>query len=216
MGKDREIVIAQVCHDLRAPLARIRLAAELLSDSERQLAKGIVQDTEDCHLIINQLTEFARSADKSLPVCVSINPLIRDVVSLFQGSEPGQIETDLDEHIVAVFVDPIAIRRALSNLITNAFRYGKGWIKLSTGISRKRDSIWFCVEDNGPGIQASQVERLMQPFQRGEEATSGTGLGLAIVCRVAKQHSGSFSVCNRAEGGLKARLTIPYTKANDA
>jgi len=215
MVKDREIVIAQICHDLRTPLARIRLAAEMLPDSERKLAKGIVQDTEECCLIINQLIDLACSADKSLSIRVSINPLIREVISSFQIDESGQIETELDEHIGTVFADPVAIRRVLSNLITNAFRYGNGWIKISSGINQKRDFIWLCVEDNGPGIEASQVERLMQPFERGEGSASGSGLGLAIVRRIARQHSGGFSVLNRAEGGLKARFTIPYTKAND-
>jgi len=211
--KERELCVAEVCHDLLTPLARIRLASEMLSDSDNLLAKGINQDAEECRLIINQVTDFACSADKSLSTRVSINLLIQEVIGSFLSRDSCQIETELNEQTIPVFADPVALRRAISNLITNAIRYGHGWIRVSSGICHIDKCVWVCVEDNGPGIEKSEVERLIQPFERGEESANGAGLGLAIVRRIVRQHSGVFTVCNRKEGGLKARLTISYIES---
>lgn len=211
--KDKDLQLAEICHDLRAPLARIRLASEMLGQSESLLAKEIAKGTEECSLIINQITDFARPSVKGIAVRVNINTLITEVIDLSLKCESCCVETELSAEVQGVFADPVAIRRAISNLIANACRYGNGWLKVSSGISREQKRVWICIEDNGPGIKESDLERLLQPYERGDKATSGSGLGLAIVRRIAKQHSGEFSVCNRIEGGLKAHFSIPLTES---
>lgn len=108
------------------------------------------------------------------------------------------------------------MKRCVANLVVNALRYGNGWVKISSGTSADRTSAWYCVEDNGPGIQEDQVSRMFQPLTRGDSArgsdAEGTGLGLAIVKRIIDQHDGVITVTNRSDGGLKVQITLPLVK----
>ncbi|MCV5745995.1 ATP-binding protein, partial [Escherichia coli] len=82
-------------------------------------------------------------------------------------------------------------------------------MKISTGVTADKQLVWICVEDNGPGIEQSQIAKLFEPFTRGDTArgSEGTGLGLAIVKRIVIQHSGSVVMRNRSEGGLIAQIS---------
>ena len=95
-------------------------------------------------------------------------------------------------------------------------RYGNGWVKVSTGITVDNALVWVCVEDNGPGIEESQIGQLFEPFTRGDTArgSEGTGLGLAIVKRIANQHQISVTFYNRSDGGLRAQFSFPSIKAS--
>ncbi len=142
-----------------------------------------------------------------------LNDIAKDVA----GSEGGYeipIETDLQEPNKPVLGSPIAIKRAVSNLVVNAVRYGNGWVKVSSGMTADNKLTWVCVEDNGPGIEKDQVAKLFEPFTRGDTArgSEGTGLGLAIVKRIMSQHLGSVVVNNRSEGGLKVQISFPVAK----
>ena len=110
-----------------------------------------------------------------------------------------------------IYANPIAIKRAISNLVVNAIRYGNGWVSITTGMSADGKQVWVSVEDNGPGIRQDQIAKLLEPFTRGDTArgSEGTGLGLAIVKRIANQHNGTISVSNRSEGGVRALLRLP-------
>ena len=108
---------------------------------------------------------------------------------------------------------PQALARALSNLLENARKYGGGEVAVDTRIDD--DDIVIDVLDRGPGIAASQIERLKRPFTRLETARSdagGTGLGLAIVERIARLHEGTLELLARDGGGLIARLRLPLKK----
>lgn len=100
----------------------------------------------------------------------------------------------------------------------NALRYGNGWVKVSSGMTADKKLVWLSVEDNGPGIDPSQVNKVFEPFTRGDTArgSEGTGLGLAIVKRIVSQHHGAVSVSNRTQGGLRAQISFPtkQQKAN--
>ncbi len=106
-------------------------------------------------------------------------------------------------------INPLAIKRAVANMVVNAARYGNGWIRVSSG--RELDRAWFQVEDDGPGIDQEQIAHLLQPFVRGDSArtTSGTGLGLAIVQRIIDAHQGELSFDTSEKGGLKIRAWLP-------
>jgi two-component system osmolarity sensor histidine kinase EnvZ len=94
-------------------------------------------------------------------------------------------------------------------MVVNAARYGNGWIKVNSGKEPQR--VWFEVEDDGPGIEPSQLKYLFQPFVRGDSArsTSGTGLGLAIVQRIVDAHAGTLEIGSSARGGLRIRAYLP-------
>ncbi|WP_217541306.1 two-component system sensor histidine kinase EnvZ [Vibrio metschnikovii] len=210
LEEDRALLMAGISHDLRTPLTRIRLATEMMSPQDSYLAEGIISDTEECNEIISQFMDYLKPVDKQTFQAVDLNEIGGDIASS-EGGYELHIETDFQASIEPVFGNPIAIKRAVSNLVVNALRYGNGWVKISTGVTADKRMAWVCVEDNGPGIDPSQVQKVFEPFIRGDTArgSEGTGLGLAIVKRIVGQHHGAVVLNNRSEGGLKIQLSFP-------
>ncbi|KLN65527.1 MULTISPECIES: two-component system sensor histidine kinase EnvZ [Vibrio] len=213
LEEDRALLMAGISHDLRTPLTRIRLATEMMSPEDSYLAEGIISDTEECNEIISQFMDYLKPVNKQSFIEVDLNEIANDVASS-EGGYEVQIDTDLHQPLKETLGSPIAIKRAVSNLVVNAIRYGDGWTKVSTGITADNKLVWVCVEDNGPGIEQSQIAKLFEPFTRGDTArgSEGTGLGLAIVKRIVSQHNGSVIVNNRSGGGLKVQISFPATK----
>ncbi|KIE19511.1 osmolarity sensor protein [Vibrio sinaloensis] len=213
LEEDRALLMAGISHDLRTPLTRIRLATEMMSPEDSYLAEGIIGDTEECNEIISQFMDYLKPVNKQSFIEVDLNDIADDVASS-EGGYEVQIETQLYQPMKETLGSPIAIKRAVSNLVVNALRYGNGWVKVSTGITADSKLVWVCVEDNGPGIEQSQIGKLFEPFTRGDTArgSEGTGLGLAIVKRIVSQHNGSVIVNNRSGGGLKVQISFPVMK----
>ncbi|WP_394127364.1 two-component system sensor histidine kinase EnvZ [Vibrio hepatarius] len=213
LEEDRALLMAGISHDLRTPLTRIRLATEMMSPEDSYLAEGIISDTEECNEIISQFMDYLKPVNKDSFIPVDLNDIANDVASS-EGGYEVQIETELHQPLKETIGSPIAIKRAVSNLVTNAIRYGNDWIKVSTGITADNKLVWVCIEDNGPGIEQSQIGKLFEPFTRGDTArgSEGTGLGLAIVKRIVSQHNGSVIVNNRSGGGLKVQISFPASK----
>ncbi|GAA5645511.1 MULTISPECIES: two-component system sensor histidine kinase EnvZ [Vibrio] len=210
LEEDRALLMAGISHDLRTPLTRIRLATEMMSPQDSYLAEGIIGDTEECNEIISQFMDYLKPVNQQSFEAVSLNDLARDVATS-EGGYEIQVETELNPQMKDAIGSPIAIKRAISNLVVNAIRYGNGWVKVSTGMTADNKLAWVCVEDNGPGIENSQIGKLFEPFTRGDTArgSEGTGLGLAIVKRIVSQHRGAVVVNNRSQGGLKAQISFP-------
>lgn len=210
LEEDRALLMAGISHDLRTPLTRIRLATEMMSPEESYLAESIISDTEECNEIISQFMDYLKPVNKETFEAVNINEIAEDVASAEAGHEV-EVNVDLHQETANAFGNPIALKRAVTNLVVNAVRYGNGWVRVSSGMTADKTMVWVCVEDNGPGIEPSQVSKLFEPFTRGDTArgSEGTGLGLAIVKRIANQHSGSVMVSNRSEGGLRAQISFP-------
>ncbi|USD65167.1 two-component system sensor histidine kinase EnvZ [Vibrio sp. SCSIO 43136] len=210
LEEDRTLLMAGVSHDLRTPLTRIRLATEMMSPEDQYLAEGIIGDTEECNEIISQFMDYLKPVDAQSFEAVWLSDIARDV-AVAEGGYELEIEQSLFNHKRPVLGNAIAIKRAISNLVVNAIRYGNGWVKVTTGVTADNKLAWVCVEDNGPGIERSELNKVFQPFTRGDTArgSEGTGLGLAIVRRIVRQHNGLISVNNRSEGGLKAQLSFP-------
>lgn len=210
LEEDRALLMAGICHDLRTPLTRIRLATEMMSPEDSYLAEGIISDTEECNEIISQFMDYLKPVDRDSFQAVFVDDIAREVSSS-EGGYEIQIETDIPEAMKPALGNPIAMKRAVSNLVVNALRYGNGWVKVSTGMTADNKLAWVTVEDNGPGIPQDQVGKLFEPFTRGDTArgSEGTGLGLAIVKRIVSQHQGAVVVNNRSEGGLKAQISFP-------
>ncbi|KOO02855.1 two-component system sensor histidine kinase EnvZ [Vibrio nereis] len=213
LEEDRALLMAGISHDLRTPLTRIRLATEMMSPEDSYLAEGIISDTEECNEIISQFMDYLKPVNKQSFVEVDLNEIANDV-AMSEGGYEVEIETDLHQPMKMTLGSPISIKRAVSNLVVNALRYGNGWVKVSTGITADSKLVWVCVEDNGPGIAQNQIGKLFAPFTRGDTArgSEGTGLGLTIVKRIVSQHSGTVVVNNRSGGGLKVQVSFPTMK----
>ncbi len=209
LDSERTLLLAGISHDLRTPLARLRLAVEMLPDEVGESTRnGMVQDISDMDNIINQFLDFVRGVEGEPPQMVDINALIQSVAD--RHARAGRhVELKLSSNY-KVQLRPLAIHRLIGNLIDNAFAYGKGKVAVSTRITA--GYIVVSIMDNGPGIPASHMNRLLRPFERMDSARGnegGSGLGLAIADRIAKLHKGKLELLNRPEGGLEARLSLP-------
>jgi two-component system osmolarity sensor histidine kinase EnvZ len=204
LERERATVLAGISHDLRTPLARLRLALEML-EGDAAVRDGIATDVEEIDSVIGQFLDYARGADEAR-VDTDVDALLRDLVEGYRKRgldvawRPGA-----GRHRVA----PTALRRAVTNLVNNALRHGGAPIE----VQAKREGKAAVVEvlDRGPGIPESQIERLKQPFTRLDEArgaAGGAGLGLAIVERIARAHGGALDFRPRQGGGLVAQLLL--------
>jgi two-component system osmolarity sensor histidine kinase EnvZ len=205
MERERATVLAGISHDLRTPLSRLRLALEM-SGARQADAEAMGADIEEIDKVIAQFLAFARGEDEPL-VEGDLNALIAQLVESYRKREkPVSFEPG---RLAPLRFAPLAVRRALSNLVDNALRYAGGDIE----VAARRDGARVVVEvlDRGPGVPAAEAERLKQPFTRLDEARSGpggAGLGLAIVDRIARAHGGRLELAPRAGGGLAARLEL--------
>ncbi|MDR8525627.1 two-component system sensor histidine kinase EnvZ [Shewanella fidelis] len=207
LEQDRALLMAGISHDLRTPLTRIRLASEMMVEEDQYLKDGIVNDIEDMDAIINQFISYIRQDQEGSRELAQINDLIKDVI-LAESNREGTIDSELSQ-CPAILMQDIAIKRVLSNLVENAFRYGQGWVKISSQFNGQ--FVGFSVEDNGPGIKEEQIPKLFQPFTQGDTARGsvGSGLGLAIIKRIIDRHQGKVILTNRNEGGLHAQVWLP-------
>jgi two-component system osmolarity sensor histidine kinase EnvZ len=206
--RERSTFLAGISHDLRTPLARLRLETEMLGgkvDAETQ--KNMVSDLEDMNAIIDQFIGFARSEAAEVLAPVNLSDAARSAAE--RAARLGtDVKCDLAD-VPVLMLRPLAIQRLLENLIGNAARHGGREILVRTA-ARDRE-VQVCVFDRGPGIPPDQVERLKQPFARRDDARSGqsgAGLGLAIANRIALMHGGRLELLARDGGGLEARVSF--------
>ncbi len=211
--EDRTLLLAGVSHDLRTPLARLRLGIEvgMRDDKERE---GMVSDIEEMDRIIGQFLDFARGdRDAAATELRELNDIIAPLVE--RSRRGGR-----DVVFTAGALPPLPLRatamsRLVSNLLDNALRYGHEPVAIATRQAGR--SIVLEVADRGPGVPANQVDRLKRPFTRGESArtdVTGAGLGLAIVERIARMHGGTFDLKLRDGGGTLAQVTLPLASVS--
>jgi two-component system osmolarity sensor histidine kinase EnvZ len=216
--KDRSEVLAGISHDLRTPLTRLRLEAEMSIENEASRLAAIA-DIEQMEAVISQFMDYARTESGETPDLVDLESLLKDIAQ--HRNQLGQTcDTQLSS-MPDILLRRGAITRAVNNLLDNAWKYGGGAMTLSSVIPQEdflrgaaNQEIWIEIKDHGPGIPADQVERLKRPFTRLESArtdASGTGLGLAIVERVARLHGGRLELLANPAGGLIARLVLPLS-----
>ena len=207
INAERAEILAGISHDLRTPLARLRLEAEM-SINDDSAREGVIEDIEQMDAIIAQFLDFARGESTDGTEQTDINTLVAQVTGTQRRtSSPPQLTLgDLPE----IPVHRQALTRALANLLDNARKYGGDPISVETRVENQ--DLLIDVLDRGPGVPEGEIERLKRPFTRLENArtdASGTGLGLAIVERIARLHDGRFELLQREGGGLIARLRIP-------
>lgn len=209
LDAERTLILAGVSHDIRTPLARLRLAVEMLPEQEcGYLKSGMVQDISDMDNIIHQFLDFVRGTEGEPTEMVDINTLLQALHDRQQRAGRELVIQLAPTYRVPI--KPLAMQRLLDNIVGNAYNYGGGQVRVSSHIHA--DNIVISVFDNGPGIPETHLQKLLRPFERLDTARSnagGSGLGLAIADRIAKLHHGKLELINRPEGGLEARLSIP-------
>ena len=207
--RDRQIMLAGISHDLRTPLTRIRLTAEMLPDEF--FREGLIYDVDDMDAILNQFISYMRDGSDEELTDTNINSLLQELVVQFK---PLDIRFEAQE-LPVIPARSLSLKRLIANLINNAKRYGAEPIELSA--SHVDQYILITVADHGEGIPPDQVEELMQPFVRGNSARTiqGSGLGLAIVKRIVDIHQGQINIRNREQGGLEVVISLPIPTPED-
>jgi signal transduction histidine kinase len=210
--RDRTFLLTAIGHDLRTPITRLKLRAEWMEDEEQQ--HKMLADLDELESMVAATLAFGRDdAAAEALAAVDLAELLRTI-----GEEAADAQPEEGEHVCyagpqhqVVRVRPVAMKRALTNLVQNALKYGgKAHIELRPA---RDGAIVLTVDDDGPGIPPAELERVFEPFHRLEASrnreTGGTGLGLPIARNIVRAHGGDIVLSNRSGGGLRATVTLP-------
>lgn len=210
----RTTLLAGVSHDLRTPLARMRLALEMLKDQPKpELIARLERDIEHMNSLIGHVLELARGLQHEKPVNTDLPDFLHQIAADFSTpASPVTVTCPPGSWPVA----PSALQRAIGNLLQNAQRYAPG-APVELVASFENTCCRIGVLDHGPGIPAEQLEAVFQPFHRLDAsrspATGGSGLGLAIVRELARANGWQVALQANPGGGLQAWLELPQTAA---
>lgn len=205
--RTREEVLAGMSHDLKTPVTRMKLRSALLADGEVKAA--FERDLDEMQEMVQATLNLMRglgSEEKNQPI--DLRALIESVASDFDS--PGtHIETEV--HVSTPFrAKPLALRRCLQNLVSNAVRFSD---RVRITASEDSVNVRIAVVDSGPGIPEAELERVFDPYYRVEQSrnreSGGHGLGLTIAYNLAQLHGGGITLRNRPKGGLEATLVLP-------
>jgi two-component system osmolarity sensor histidine kinase EnvZ len=226
LEQDREVTLAGISHDIRSPLARLRMEAELapLDDATRA---SLVEDIERIDAIVGRFIDFARTGATAHTEPVPVSDVLRQLPTIYRAQiQSGEMSLQVPPRGGLTWRgDHTDLERALGNLIDNALRYGRtadedggpGCAHVTVDARRTGQGLLIEVSDQGPGVPEDQLARLLRPFARLDTArggADGAGLGLAIVSRLARRYDGSFNLANRNGGGLRAALTLPDARTS--
>ncbi len=206
---ERTQALAAVSHDLRTPIARLRLRLDGMPDAVDSRAMG--SDLDDMQAMIDSTLAYLRGeADPEPRKIINVASLLMSIADA--SSDAGRdVVYDGPGRALAT-VRPVALRRALENLVDNAVRYGS---RARLSLAVEPDNLLVLVEDDGPGIAPDDVARAFEPFTRLEASrnrdTGGTGLGLTIARRVIEDERGCITLTNQPKGGLRAQVSLPRT-----
>ena len=214
LDQDRAVLLAGISHDLRTPLTRLRLEAEMSARTESARA-AMVADIEQMDAAIGQFLDYARTESREPARTVDLSALLSACAARHRADPPLRLDIASGIEVRGHATD---LQRAADNLIVNALRYGIDPAHpqpVTVSLREHGDTVSVEVVDRGPGIDANTTERLRRPFERGNAARSGdggVGLGLAIVDRIARAHGGQLELLDtetEPRRGLRARLTLP-------
>jgi two-component system osmolarity sensor histidine kinase EnvZ len=204
--QQRTEMLAGVSHDLRTPLTRMKLSLALLPESPE--TKELSDDVSDMERMIEGYLAFARGEGDEDPIPADLSEILEDVAA---GARRDNANVEVTwQGDMDVQLRPLAIKRCLTNLVSNALRYGT-MVQLQA--VRGRTSVEITIEDNGPGIPPDKYEDVFRPFFRLDESrnvdTGGVGLGLTIARDVARSHGGDVALAPSVLGGLRVIVRIP-------
>jgi two-component system osmolarity sensor histidine kinase EnvZ len=218
---ERRFIMGSVSHDIRTPLTRMKLSLEMLPKKSVFLKESMDQDIDEINQIINQFLDFVRGFDdepiSSLNFGNFLTELKKQHAILGHDLKISKItrSKDIPKNLF-IDVRPLAFKRLFDNLINNGVKFSKS-NKIELVAKLYNEKIVINVLDNGPGIPKTQREKLLEPFERLDQARGsigGSGLGLAIANRIVMVHNGKLELINRRTGGLNVKLTFPLIKAN--
>ena len=204
----RTTLVGAIAHDLRTPLTRLRFRIEAVPEGLRE---KLASDIDEMEAMVSATMEFAReSARPRVHGKLEIASLVETVMD--EAEETGADASALNVERLVVDGDPMGLKRVLENLVNNALKFGGR----ARARALTRDGMAVVeVDDDGPGIPPADIERAFEPFHRLETSrcrdTGGLGLGLAVARAIARAHGGDVTLSNRAEGGLRATLTLPLS-----
>ncbi len=210
--EDRTFLLTAIGHDLRTPITRLKLRAEYMEDDEQRTK--MLADLDEMEAMVAATLAFSRDVTTTEKVTrIDLASLLRTILDDAADGDPDRA-TALNytgpEHL-PVNARPLALKRALANLIGNALKYGDAaHVTLhppAKGVLR------IDIEDQGPGIPADEMERVFEPFRRLETSrnreTGGSGLGLSICRNIVRAHGGDVTLTNLPEHGLRVSVTLP-------
>jgi signal transduction histidine kinase len=207
MVESRTQMLASLSHDLRTPLTLLRLRTEEVADTEeRDKMLATIGEMDE---MIESTLAFARDEVRAEPRRrVDIAALLTSVVD--DMADAGLPVTMVPAAPLIQECQPNALKRALTNLLDNAVKYGK---RAQAAIATAGKAIEINIDDEGPGIPDAELPKVFQPFYRVEDSrnrdTGGTGLGLAIAQSIVQAHGGELTLANRPGGGLRASIKLP-------
>ena len=209
---DRTEMLTAIGHDLRTPITRLKLRAEFIDDDE--LRTKILGDLDELETMVSATLAFGRDSRVNEPVSsVDLVELLRTILDETGDANPAvadRLTYEGPPH-QTVRARPVALKRALANLVSNAVSYGG-----DARVTMERPvagTVEVAIEDDGPGIPSDEIDRVFEPFHRLEQSrnreTGGVGLGLPIARNMLRAHGGDVVLSNRPAGGLKAVVTLP-------
>ncbi|MBR0559405.1 ATP-binding protein [Neokomagataea anthophila] len=212
---DRTLMLTAIGHDLRTPITRLKLRAEFIDDDE--LRNKVLADLDEMEAMVASTLAFGRDSSANEPlVSLDLRALLETIMDEASESHPHKadlLRVVLPKVPVQIRARSVALKRALNNLILNALKYGgSAHVTLLPAEKKQHQHVKIFIEDNGPGLQPDDLERVFEPFVRTDASrnceTGGTGLGLSIARTILRGQGGDVYLQNRAEGGLRAIVTL--------
>jgi signal transduction histidine kinase len=210
--QDRTELLTAIGHDLRTPITRLKLRAEFIDDEEQR--GKILADLEELEAMVSATLAFGRDVRAGEPVTqLDLAEMLRTILDEAGDAWPDaadRLSYDGPPHLT-VAARSLSLKRALANLVSNAVAYGgSARVRLATAAE---GMLRIEIEDDGPGIPPGELDRVFEPFHRGEPSrnreTGGVGLGLPIARNILRAHGGDVALANRAGGGARATVTLP-------
>lgn len=203
----RTAILAAMSHDLKTPITRLRLRAELLEDTV--LREKFLRDLDEMQRMVGTTLDYMRGLDDREPLsAIDVDALVEALRA--DAEELGQPVKVTGSAQTPFAGKPLGLRRILRNLLDNALLYARD---VEIFVEDRPDRLTIAVRDRGPGVPGELLDKVFEPFHRLEgsrnQRTGGTGLGLSIARNLAQAMGGDVTLVNRAGGGLDARLTLP-------
>ncbi len=223
LDADRALALAGISHDIRNPLARLRIEVELAPLGEPQRA-SMVDDIERIDRIVGQFIGYAQIAQPPRAELVDVSALLASLANAYRGEvDAGALALSIDaEDGLRWYGDPTELQRAIVNVVDNALHYARDddahAVHVEVLVRATGTGLALTLRDDGPGIADEDAERLLRPFARVDRARGehgGSGLGLAIVDRLARRYGGRARLANDARGGLRVEVDLPDYHAPD-
>ena len=215
--QDRAVMLAGISHDLRTPLARLRLETEM-SVADTDAREHMAADIDQLDAIIDKFLDYARPDHAELKP-VDLSAVVEACIYAIQDHGDIRVNVEVPKNI-EVLADEVELSRVVSNLLENARRYGKtpetGIAIVDIAARARNDWVLLKVRDHGMGVSPDALPNLVKPFFRGDAArtaATGAGLGLAIVDKTVQRMGGNFALANTASGGLAAHIKLQRPRA---